>query len=89
MDRSAPPRLSILIVSYNTRDMTLGCIRSIGEQTSETSYEIVVFDNASVDGSADEIAARCPNVKLIPSAENIGFAAASNVASRHAQGDYL
>ena len=47
--------LTIIIVSYNTREMTLECLRSVFRQTEKTDYEVIVVDNNSQDGSADSI----------------------------------
>jgi N-acetylglucosaminyl-diphospho-decaprenol L-rhamnosyltransferase len=83
------PSVSILIVSYNTRELTLACLRSVYAQTQQVPYEVIVVDNTSSDGSADAIAAEFPRAQLIRLDENIGFARANNVAARHATGDYL
>lgn len=83
------PELTIIIVSYQTRDMTLACIRSILEQTPATRYEIVALDNASTDGSADAIRHSFPHITLIASSENLGFARANNVAAMRARGRRL
>jgi GT2 family glycosyltransferase len=81
--------LSIIVVSYNTREMTLECLRSIDEQTSTTKYEIIVVDNASTDGSPENIRKSFPAVNLIASRENLGFARANNLAAKHARGRRL
>lgn len=86
---SAAPDISILVVSYNTREMTLACLRSIGEQTREARHEVIVVDNASGDGSAEAIAAEFPQMHLIALEQNIGFARANNLAARHANGRRL
>lgn len=83
------PDVTIIVVSYNTRDMTLACLASVQAETRAASYELIVIDNASADGSADAVAARFPGVRLIRSAENLGFARANNVASDAARGRYL
>lgn len=84
------PLLSILIVSYNTRDMTIECIDSVWKQTCHTPFEIIVWDNASHDGSAEAVSGRFHNsVRLIASNENIGFAAANNRAAKMASGNFL
>lgn len=83
------PSLSIIIVSYNTKKYTLECLRSIYEQTQDVSYEVIVIDNASSDGSAEAIEAKFPNVHLIKSKKNVGFAGANNLAAEEAKGDYL
>ena len=82
--------VSILIVSYNTRDLTLACLRSVFEQTPpQLAFEVIVLDNASSDASADAIAEQFPQVRLIRSAENLGFARGNNVAAQEANGTYL
>lgn len=84
----ATPVLSILVISYNTRAMTLDCLRSVVAET-RTPYELIVLDNASADGSAEAVAAEFPEARLIASPENLGFAEGNNVAARVARGEYL
>lgn len=81
--------LSILIVSFNTRELTLGCLRSIYEQTSAIDFEVIVVENASQDGSADAIAQAFPQVRLIKLDRNLGFAGATNLAASKAKGQLL
>jgi N-acetylglucosaminyl-diphospho-decaprenol L-rhamnosyltransferase len=81
--------LSIIIVSYNTRQLILECLRSVFEQTLDINYEVIVVDNASSDDSVGAIARSFPQVRLIASKENHGFARANNLAARKAKGDYL
>lgn len=83
------PDLSIAIVSYNTREQTLDCLRSVLEHTRRHTCEIIVVDNASTDGSAEAIGRDFPQVKLIASRENLGFARANNVAAEQARGKRL
>lgn len=80
---SARPRVSALIVSYNTRDLTLEAIASV---IDEPGLETVVVDNASHDGSPEAISIRFPSVSLIALPTNIGFAAGVNCAARHSRG---
>jgi len=82
-------KLSIIIVSYNTSDMTVDCIRSTIQQTHSIDYEIVVYDNASKDGSADRIAAEFPQVRLIRSQQNLGFAMGNNEAIKTVNAEYV
>ena len=87
---SITPAVSILIVSYNTREMTLACLRSVFEQTTRTLFELIVVDNLSSDGSADAIEAEFDGrLVLIRSEENLGFARANNLAAERATGEYL
>jgi GT2 family glycosyltransferase len=87
--RQTAPRVSIVIVSYNTCAETLACLASIEAQTAGLPHEVIVIDNASPDGSAGAIRRKFPNVRLIESRENLGFARANNVAAREAKADYI
>ncbi len=81
--------VSILIVSYNTRDMTLEAVSSAVRETVRSSYEIIAVDNASHDGSAAALATHAAKPQVIALNENIGFAAANNLAARHGRGRYI
>jgi GT2 family glycosyltransferase len=83
------PELSILIISYNTRDLTLRCLESLRQHPADAAVQTLVFDNASDDGSADAIAEQFPEVELIRSRENAGFARGNNLAARRATGTFL
>lgn len=85
----AAPELSIIIISFNTRQMTLDCLRSVIEQTRETSYEIIVVDNDSHDGSAAAIAEQFPDVTLFAEAANHGFAGGNNLGVARSRGRYV
>lgn len=82
------PAISVIVVSYNTRDMTLDCLRSVQAQTRR-DFELIVLDNASSDGSVAAIRAEFPNIRLLAETENHGFAKGNNIAASHARGDYL
>ncbi|MEM1161134.1 MAG: glycosyltransferase, partial [Pseudomonadota bacterium] len=81
--------LTVIVVSYNTRDLTLAALRTLYATTKETPLHVVVFDNASVDGSADAVAEAFPAVELIRSEENLGFAKANNVVAAAAKTEWL
>ena len=83
------PEVSILIVSYNTREMLRGCLKSLERIRDEAESEIVIVDNASSDDSAKMIRDEFPDVKIIQSSENIGFASGVNLARESANGEYL
>ncbi|WP_407496360.1 glycosyltransferase family 2 protein [Pseudooceanicola sp. MF1-13] len=85
--QTAPP-LSILIVSYNTRALTLACLQSVLDHTA-TPVQIIVIDNASSDGSAAAIRAQFPQIDVIEATENLGFACANNRAAQVARGEHL
>lgn len=83
------PLVSILIVSYNTRDLTLACLRSVFAHLDGIAAEVVVFDNASSDGSAQAIREAFTEVRVIDSPENLGFAVANNRAALVTSGEFL
>lgn len=77
-EKSAEIDLSIIIVSFNTRDVLLDCLESVYDKTEGISYEIIVVDNASSDGTTVSVSGRFPGVRLICNGENRGFSAANN-----------
>jgi len=81
--------LSIIIVSYNTREMTLRCLRALYECVPDRNAEVWVVDNASSDQSVEAIRASFPQVKLLVNARNVGFGAANNQAMAQAQGQFF
>lgn len=85
----SPIELTVILVSYGTRELTMACLDSVRKETARTAYEIVVVDNASPDGSAESITARFPDVTVLPQRSNLGFGAACNLAARQARGRYL
>lgn len=85
---SEPPVVSILIISYNTREMTLDCLRSVRDQT-DIPHEVIVVDNNSQDGSAEAMAAEFPEMVLDARSDNLGFAGGNNAAAARARGEYL
>lgn len=83
------PRVSVVIVTWNTRELTAHCIATLKETLEDLPAEIIVVDNASADGSAEYIAAEHPDVCLVRSPENLGFARGNNLGFRYAHGEYL
>jgi GT2 family glycosyltransferase len=84
------PLVSIIIVSFNTRSLTIECLRSVFAETRNTDFEIILVDNASVDGSGQAIRNEFGHsIKIIELTENIGFAAANNYAAGVANGEFL
>ncbi len=81
--------VSVVIVSFNTRDVTLACVRSVFEHTPGCSFEVIVVDNASEDGSAEAIAREFPQATVIANTDNKGFAGANNDGLAVAKGRYL
>ena len=85
---ASDPALCVIVVSYNTREMTLACLRSLRDET-RTPHEVIVVDNASSDGSAEAIAAEFPDIRLLAETENHGFARGNNIAARLTGAEYL
>lgn len=81
--------MSVIIVSWNTKDILRNCLRSIYEQDYDISLEVSVIDNASIDGSAEMVRKDFPQVSLIENSENRGFAAANNQGIAIAKGRYV
>ncbi len=81
--------VSILIISYNTRGLTLEAVSSAVRETTRASYEIIAVDNASNDGSAGALAQHPAKPQVIALTSNIGFGRANNLAAKHARGRYL
>jgi GT2 family glycosyltransferase len=87
--------LSVLIVSYNTKELllqTITTLRSCLTKTPDVSYEIIVADNGSEDGSLEALSEfRMKNLELriIENKRNLGFAAANNIAEKQASGKYV
>jgi len=80
--------VSILIVNWNTRELVLECLGSLPRHGTGPSYEVVVVDNGSVDGSGDALS-RETGITLIRNDRNLGYAAAVNQAYRRASGDFV
>jgi GT2 family glycosyltransferase len=81
--------VSVIIVNWNTRDLVRQCLRSLYVQIPSISFEVIVVDNGSTDGSVEVIQLEFPQVKLLVNRDNRGFAAANNQGMAIAQGRYL
>jgi hypothetical protein len=77
------------VVSYNTRDALRLCLATIELSKPSRSYEIIVVDNASRDGSAELVSREFPNAHLLANAENLGYSRAVNQAIQAARGRYI
>lgn len=71
------PDLSVIVVSWNTRDLLLRCLETLRAAAGSSALETIVVDNGSTDGSLEALRS-LPDVRLIANAENVGFAAANN-----------
>ncbi len=81
--------VSVIIISFNTKELTRSCIISLQNMTAGVKYEIYVVDNNSTDGSAEMIEKEFPNVYLIKNSENIGFGKANNQAIKLSDAKYV
>jgi GT2 family glycosyltransferase/serine/threonine protein kinase len=80
--------LSIIIVNWNTKKLVLDLLNSVKTTVKKISNEIIIVDNASTDGSVEEIRKKFPSVKIIENQENLGFAKANNQALKISSGKY-
>lgn len=80
--------LSIIIVNYNTFELTKSCIESVRGNTKSIEYEIILVDNASTDGSA-EFFSSMKDIIFIQSGGNIGFGRANNLGFTYSSGRYI
>lgn len=76
--------VSIIIVNWNTRDLLRNCLRSIRESAGPLRVQVIVVDNNSADGSREMVTSEFPEMMLINSGANLGFARANNIGIKHA-----
>jgi GT2 family glycosyltransferase len=81
--------LSIVVVNWNTRELLRACLESIRETVDGLTYEAIVVDNASTDGSAELVRTAFPWVRLIVNQANLGFARANNQALHASRGRFV
>jgi len=81
--------LSIVIVTWNTREALEACLTSLRRHPPEASSEIIVVDNASSDGTARLVRARYPEVRVIEAERNLGFAGGNRLGAQVARGRFL
>jgi GT2 family glycosyltransferase len=88
-------KLSIIIVSFNTEDLTIGCLRSIEKETKNISFEVIVVDNNSTDGSVEALKKIkkeefwSKKLILIFNKTNTGYAKANNQGIKRGKGEYI
>jgi GT2 family glycosyltransferase len=82
-------KISIVIVSYNTREILLNYLRSVYSSTGDVELEVFVVDNASSDGTVDAIRGEFPQCTVIANEANVGFSRANNQAVRLCNGRYI
>lgn len=81
--------VTVIIVSYNTSALTLKAIETLYANAGDVRMRVIVWDNASADGSADAVAHAFPQVDLIRCEDNLGFAVANNKAAELVRSDWM
>lgn len=80
--------VSVVIVNYNTKKLTQECIDSVFNQTSGVEFEVILVDNASIDGSV-ELFENDKRLTFIKSETNLGFGKANNLGFQYSKGKYI
>jgi GT2 family glycosyltransferase len=83
------PRISIIIVTWNSREAVTTCVQSLEQHPPRDGWEVIVVDNASTDGTAETVRHAFPRARVIENSHNRGLAAANNQGILAARGDYL
>ncbi len=81
--------LSVIVVTWNVRELARACLGALPAATQEISSEIIVVDNASADGTADMVASKFRQATLLRNDSNLGFARANNRGMEIARGRYF
>lgn len=81
--------VSVIILNYNTYELTCKCIESVFEFTKQVNFEIILVDNCSTERNADDFLERFPTITLIKSTVNKGFANGNNQGISKASGDFI
>ncbi len=81
--------VSIIILNYNTFELTCQCINSVYYQTKGVKFEVVLVDNASTECNPDKFLEKFPQIKLVKNSENRGFSRGCNDGIIHAKGDFI
>jgi GT2 family glycosyltransferase len=87
-DISFNPLISVVVVNFNGKKYLSSCFNSLFQQTY-SQMEVILVDNASVDGSIEFIQENFPRVKIIPQSTNLGFAGGTNAGIRVANGEFI
>lgn len=80
--------VSVIVASYNTRDLTLDCLRSVIDNTKRSSYEIILVDDNSPDDTVEQIRQALPQVRIVVNPENVRYAKTNNRGLEQANGRY-
>jgi N-acetylglucosaminyl-diphospho-decaprenol L-rhamnosyltransferase len=83
------PAVSLVVLNFNGRQWLSGCLGALAAQSGAPPFETILFDNGSTDGSAAEVRASWPGVRVVESVTNLGFAGGNNAGAREARGAWL
>jgi GT2 family glycosyltransferase len=81
--------VSVIIVSWNTQELVLQCLKSLESVRTQLSVEIILVDNASADHTVELVREQFPHVRVAQNATNLGFAKANNIGIEISSGEYL
>ncbi len=81
--------LSVVVVTYNSHDHIAGCLRSLDRARGTLEMEVLVVDNASADGTLDEVRATAPWARIVEMGDNCGYARAVNRGTRESTGEFV
>lgn len=82
-------KLSIIIVSYKTKELLKNCLKSVFDSKIDFPFEVIVIDNNSEDGSIEMVKEEFKKVKLVVNKENVGYGKANNQGMKIAKGEYV
>ncbi len=82
-------QLSVIIINYNTFQLTCNCIQSLYDKLTDIPFEIVLVDNASIECDPQLFLQKFPNINLVVSPVNSGFTGGNNLGVNNATGEYL
>ena len=82
-------RVDVGVVTYNTRDLTVSALRRLVEGTTDVDIRLLVYDNASADGTAEAVAREVPSALVIAGERNLGFAAGTNALIARSDADWF
>lgn len=81
--------VSIIIINYNTFQLTCSCVESVIKNTDGLTYEIILVDNCSTECDASEFKNKYPEITLVKSSVNLGFSKGNNLGLKYAKGEYI
>ncbi|MBD5781073.1 glycosyltransferase family 2 protein [Pelagicoccus sp. NFK12] len=88
-DSKESPKLSIIIVNWNSKSFVVDCLNSLEKHCSDISYEVIIVDGASFDGCEEALKIHHPRAKYIQSHENIGFGRCNNLGFQYARAELI